>query len=284
MYIKPYKNLTKNYEKNIILAIASLAFAIKSNGSYARSKLRNNNYSGRSSSYYIGFSGVNNYYDLLGSHDIVLNINDLDIPIPIINNLSLGILGGGIEAGYNMKFNNILVGVGLSYIYTSPNIRYFDKTLSSELEKDLYKQLVEVIITSFFQNINCHRINLDASVGYLFENKVTLYAGGIISYNLGKPQNAIPKFEYEGETVVPGFNKKFTSNFGFGFKVGTDIKLTEHLSFNISYRMTWFDTTNDYKEYVEFVNRILKELKVKIRTLGFADIDKMITAGIRYNF
>ncbi len=142
------------------------------------------------------------------------------------------------------------------HIYAKPSYAY----VSDSKKKD--------VITFIDQDISGHRINLDLNVGYVLENKVTLNVGGIVSYNPGKPKYTIPSFD-----------KKTTSDFGFGFKLGTDIKLTECISFDISYRMTWFSTTKDYKDLVKLGGNADA---AKVSELS--RVDKMITAGIRFNF
>lgn len=196
---------------------------------------------------YVGVNGVNVFSDIFTNTSFQGK--------SAMGNLSMSILGGGVEVGYNYNIDNILIGGGLSYIYAAPNYAHVDDTN-------------KLNITSTDQGISGNRINLDINAGYVFEDKVALTLGGIISYNPGKPKY-----------LIAGFDKKTTSDFGFGFKVGTDIKLTESLSFDIAYRMTWFDTTKEYRDVVE---KSGDTDKIKVSKLS--RVDKMLTFGIRFNF
>ena len=175
-----------------------------------------------------------------------------------VGNVSMSTIGGGVEVGYNYNIDNILIGGGLSYIYVAHNYAHVSDDIDDE--KMALLALVD-------QGIN-NRINLDINAGYVFEDKVALTLGGIISYNSGK-------FKY----LIPEIDSKITSDFGFGFKVGTDIKLTESLSFDIAYRMTWFDTTKKYRDVAEE----LKDTNI-IKVSKLSRVDKMLTFGIRFNF
>lgn len=196
---------------------------------------------------YVGLSGVSILNDSTVNSDFK--------GVSAIGNMSTITLGWGLEIGYNAKFDSFLLGAGLSYIYAAPNFKHVAETNKME-------------VAALSQGINGHRINLDINAGYSFEDKVALSIGGIISYNLGKP-----------EYLIKGFDKKTTSDFGFGFKVGANIKLTECISWDVSYRMTWFGTTKDYKDFVK-----LSEKDDAIKVSEFSRVDKMITTGIRYNF
>lgn len=196
---------------------------------------------------YVGVSGVGVLSDAV--------INSSFGGKPAVGNISTISLGYGIEVGYNAKFDDFLLGAGLSYIYAAPNFKYISKD-----------NKIEAVALS--QGINGHRINLDINAGYSFEDKVALSVGGIVSYNPGKP-----------EYLLPLFDKKTTSDFGFGFRVGTNIKLTECVSWDVSYRMTWFGTTKDYKDLVK-----LGKDDDAIKVSELSRVDKMITTGIRFNF
>ena len=208
---------------------------------------------------YVGVNYVNAYNDSV--------TNTVFRGTSAVGNISANTVGGGVEVGYNYNIDNILIGGGLSYIYAAPNYAYVTDTNKSN-------------ITSIDQGISGNRINLDINAGYVFEDKVALTLGGIISYNPGKPKY-----------LIPGFDKKTTSDFGFGFKVGTDIKLTESLSFDIAYRMAWFATTKDYQNFVE---KNKNNLATSVGARGKGDdlvkvsklirVDKMLTFGIRFNF
>lgn len=204
---------------------------------------------------YVGLNGVNVFADTFE--------NALFLGKSAMGNMSMNTLGFGIEAGYNWNFSDILIGGGLSYIYAKPSYGYVSDT-------DTAATGSRVKITSIDQDISGHRINLDLNGGYVFEDKVALTVGAVFSWNPGKP-----------EYTLTGFDKKTTSDFGFGFKLGTDIKLTECISFDISYRMTWFNTTKDYKDFVKKIPSVTDDAK-KVSELS--RVDKMITAGIRFNF
>lgn len=207
---------------------------------------------------YVGLNGVNVFADTF--ENVVLGGKSA------MGNMSMNTLGFGIETGYNWNFSDILIGGGLSYIYAKPSYGYVSDTDTDPKKGSRTK------ITSIDQDISGHRINLDLNVGYILENKVTLNVGGIVSYNPGKPKYTIPSFD-----------KKTTSDFGFGFRLGTDIKLTECISFDISYRMTWFGTTKDYKDFVE-KNKASSGGDDAVKVSELSRVDKMITAGIRFNF
>ena len=174
-----------------------------------------------------------------------------------VGNVSMSTIGGGVEVGYNYNIDNILIGGGLSYIYIAHNYAH----VSDDIDKDI-RELIALVD----QGIN-NRINLDINAGYVFEDKVALTLGGIISYNSGKLKYLM---RYFGKT---------RSDFGFGFKVGTDIKLTESLSFDIAYRMTWFDTEKEYRDLAE-----KSEDTDIIKISKLSRVDKMLTFGIRFNF
>ena len=198
---------------------------------------------------YVGVNYVNAYDDspfnfILGGKSAV-------------GNVSISTIGGGVEVGYNYNIDNILIGGGLSYIYIAHNYAH----VSDDIDKDM-KELIALVD----QGIN-NRINLDINAGYVFEDKVALTLGGIISYNSGKLKYLM---RYFGKT---------RSDFGFGFKVGTDIKLTESLSFDIAYRMTWFDTEKEYRDVAE-----KSEDTDIIKVSKLSRVDKMLTFGIRFNF
>ncbi len=198
---------------------------------------------------YVGVNYVNAYDDspfnfILGGKSAV-------------GNVSISTIGGGVEVGYNYNIDNILIGGGLSYIYIAHNYAH----VSDDIDKDI-KELIALVD----QGIN-NRINLDINAGYVFEDKVALTLGGIISYNSGKLKYLM---RYFGKT---------RSDFGFGFKVGTDIKLTESLSFDIAYRMTWFDTEKEYRDVAE-----KSEDTDIIKLSKLSRVDKMLTFGIRFNF
>ena len=200
---------------------------------------------------YVGVNYVNAYNDSV--------TNTVFGGTSAVGNISANTVGGGVEVGYNYNIDNILIGGGLSYIYTAHNYAYV-----SDADK-------LNIISTIDQGISGNRINLDINAGYVFEDKVTLTLGGIISYNPRKPKY-----------LLPVFDKKTTSDFGFGFKAGTDIKLTESLSFDIAYRMTWFATTKKYRDAMEKSTLPNKEDLIKISKLS--RVDKMLTFGIRFNF
>lgn len=213
---------------------------------------------------YVGLSGIG-----------VLNDSSTGMKTSAVGNMSTITLGWGLEIGYNTKFDNFLLGAGLSYIYATPNFKHIAEANKME-------------VAALSQGINGHRINLDINAGYSFEDKVVLSVGGIISYNPGKPEYTIPKTEYFDEEkrapiTLPAFDKKTTSDFGFGFKVGANFKLTECVSWDVSYRMTWFSTTKDYKDYVKS-NKILLGGDDAIKVSELSRVDKMITTGIRFNF
>lgn len=201
---------------------------------------------------YVGVNYVNAYNDSV--------TNTVFRGTSAVGNISANTVGGGVEVGYNYNIDNILIGGGLSYIYTAHNYAYV-----SDADK-------LNIISTIDQGISGNRINLDINAGYVFEDKVTLTLGGIISYNPRKPKYLL----------LPVFDKKTTSDFGFGFKAGTDIKLTESLSFDIAYRMTWFATTKKYRDAMEKSALPNKEDLIKISKLS--RVDKMLTFGIRFNF
>lgn len=213
---------------------------------------------------YVGVNYVNAYNDSVA--------NTIFRGTSAVGNISANTVGGGVEVGYNYNIDNILIGGGLSYIYAAPNYAHVADINKSN-------------ITSIDQGISGNRINLDINAGYVFEDKVALTLGGIISYNPGKPKY-----------LIPGFDKKTTSDFGFGFKVGTDIKLTESLSFDIAYRMTWFATTKEYRDYIEknktalaaTISGALSGASVKeddlVKVSKLSRVDKMLTFGIRFNF
>lgn len=196
---------------------------------------------------YVGLSGVGVLDDS--------TVNSGFKGISAIGNMSTITLGWGLEIGYNAKFDDFLLGAGLSYIYAAPNFKYVAKDDKGD-------------VTTLSQGINGHRINLDINAGYSFEDKVALSIGGVFSYNPGKP-----------DYLINGFDKKTTSDFGFGFKIGANFKLTECISWDVSYRMVWFSTTNDYKDYVK-----LSKNDDAIKVSEFSRVDKMITTGIRFNF
>lgn len=198
---------------------------------------------------YVGVSGVNAYDDT--------EFNNSFKGSSAAGNMSMINLGYGIEAGYNAKFDDFLFGAGLSYIYAAPNFKYISSIGEGE-----------ITAAKTSQNINGHRINLDINAGYSFEDKVSLSVGGIVSYNPGKPKY-----------TLPGFDKKTTSDFGFGFRVGANFKLTECVSWDVSYRMTWFGTTEDYKDLIK-----LSKNDDAVKVSEFNRVDKMITTGIRFNF
>ncbi len=198
---------------------------------------------------YVGVNYVNAYDDspfnfILGGKSAV-------------GNVSMSTIGGGVEVGYNYNIDNILIGGGLSYIYIAHNYAH----VSDDIDKDI-RELIALVD----QSIN-NRINLDINAGYVFEDKVALTLGGIISYNSGKLRYLMRHF---GKT---------RSDFGFGFKVGTDIKLTESLSFDIAYRMTWFDTEKEYRDLAEESGDT-----DTIKVSKLSRVDKMLTFGIRFNF
>ena len=201
---------------------------------------------------YVGVNGVNVFSDIFANTPFQGK--------SARGNLSMSILGGGVEVGYNYNIDNILIGGGLSYIYAAPNYAHVS---------DANKQ----VITAIDQDVSGHRVNLDINAGYVFEDKVTLTLGGIISYNPGKPKY-----------LLPVFGKKTTSDFGFGFKAGTDIKLTESLSFDIAYRMTWFATTKEYRDFVEKSRSGDPNKEDFIKVSKLSRVDKMLTFGIRFNF
>ena len=202
---------------------------------------------------YVGVNYVNAYNDSV--------TNTVFRGTSAVGNISANTVGGGVEVGYNYNIDNILIGGGLSYIYTAHNYAYV-----SDADK-------LNIISTIDQGISGNRINLDINAGYVFEDKVALTLGGIISYNPGKPKY-----------LMPDFNKKTTSDFGFGFKIGTDIKLTESLSFDIAYRMTWFATTKDYQNFGEKIPSITPNREDIIKVSKLSRVDKMLTFGIRFNF
>lgn len=206
---------------------------------------------------YVGLNGVNVFADTF--ENVALGGRSA------MGNMSMNTLGFGIEAGYNWNFSDILIGGGLSYIYAEPSYGYVSDT-------DTAATGSRVKITSIDQDISGHRINLDLNAGYVLENKVTLNVGAVLSWNPREPKY-----------TIPSFNKKTTNDFGLGLKVGTDIKLTECMSFNISYRMTWFDTTQDYKDFVE-KNKAGLGGDDAMEVSKLKRVDKMITAGIRFNF
>lgn len=232
---------------SIMTAIASMVIV-----SNSKAKL--------SGAYYVGVNYVNAYEDSL--------FNTMFSGTSAAGNMSMSKVGGGVEVGYNYNIDNILIGGGLSYIYAAHNYAYV-----SDADKEYIMPLE--------QDISGNRINLDINAGYVFEDKVALTLGGIISYNPSKPKY-----------LIPNFNKKTTSDFGFGFKVGTDIKLTENLSFDIAYRMVWFATTKDYQNFVEknksslaasLVGKTAKEDDL-VKVSKLSRVDKMLTFGIRFNF
>lgn len=235
---------------------------------------------------YVGLNGVNVFSDILDNAGFRGS--------SAIGNMSNSTLGGGVEVGYNYNIDNILIGGGLSYIYAAHNYAHV-----SDADKSY--------ISPIDQGISGNRINLDINVGYVFEDKVALTLGGIISYNPGKPkytiagQNVPDAISHLGRNInIDSFDKKTTSDFGFGFKVGTNIKLTESLSFDLSYRMTWFATSKDYQSYIEKYSNDMADLYnlnrdpsrgdvlfnandiVKVSKLS--RVDKMLTFGIRFNF
>ena len=201
---------------------------------------------------YVGVNGVNVFSDIFA--------NALLEGKSAMGNLSMSILGGGVEVGYNYNIDNILIGGGLSYIYAAHNYAYVSDANKSDIS------LID-------QGISGNRINLDINAGYVFEDKVALTLGGIISYNPGKPKY-----------LIPGFDKKTTSDFGFGFKVGTDIKLTESLSFDIAYRMTWFATIKEYQDFIKESKSTDRNEENFIKVSKLSRVDKMLTFGIRFNF
>ena len=201
---------------------------------------------------YVGVNYVNAYDDSI--------VNNIFEGKSAVGNISTNIVGGGVEVGYNYNIDNILIGGGLSYIYAALNHAYVSN------DKKIEAALIN-------QGISGNRINLDINAGYVFEDKVALTVGGIISYNPGKPKY-----------LIPGFDKKTTSDFGFGFKVGTDIKLTESLSFDIAYRMTWFATTKEYRDFVEKSKGSVSNKEDFIKVSKLSRVDKMLTFGIRFNF
>lgn len=201
---------------------------------------------------YVGVNYVNAYDDSI--------VNSIFEGKSAVGNISTNIVGGGVEVGYNYNIDNILIGGGLSYIYAALNYAYVSN------DKKMEAALIN-------QGISGNRINLDINAGYVFEDKVALTLGGIISYNPGKPKY-----------LMPDFNKKTTSDFGFGFKIGTDIKLTESLSFDIAYRMTWFATTKDYQNFGEKIPSITPNREDIIKVSKLSRVDKMLTFGIRFNF
>ena len=201
---------------------------------------------------YVGVNYVNAYDDSIA--------NNIFEGKSAVGNISTNIVGGGVEVGYNYNIDNILIGGGLSYIYAALNYAYVSN------DKKMEAALIN-------QGISGNRINLDINAGYVFEDKVALTLGGIISYNPGKPKY-----------LIPGFDKKTTSDFGFGFKVGTDIKLTESLSFDIAYRMTWFATTKEYRDFVEKSRSRDPNKEDFIKVSKLSRVDKMLTFGIRFNF
>ena len=172
----------------------------------------------RLSGTYMGISGVNVFNDSVANAGLQGR--------SAIGNMSTISQGFGIEAGYNTRFDNFLLGAGLSYIYAAPNFKYVAESHKGDVGK------------ISLGGISGHRINLDINIGYsfrYFEDKVALSFSGIISYNPGRP-----------EYLLKDFNKKITDDFGFGFKVGTNFRLTEHISWDLSYRITWFGTTKNY--------------------------------------
>ena len=206
----------------------------------------------RLSGTYMGISGVNVFNDSVANAGLQRR--------SAIGNMSTISQGFSIECGYNEKFDNFLLGAGLSYAYVAPSFKHIVEGGDNDVEATVRGYSVA--------GVSGHRINLDINAGYSFEDKVALSVGGIISYNPGKP-----KYLY------PGFDKKAMSDFGFGFKFGTNFKLTECLSWDFSYRMTWFSTTKDYKDLVEKSGN-----DDMIKVSEFSRVDKMITTGIRFNF
>lgn len=239
IYLKSDKNLIKKIMKNkkIILA-AAIVSVVASASSHAKLN-----------GAYVGINGVNVYDDS--------STNSRFQGISSAGNVSTNTLGYGIEVGYNVKFNNFLLGAGLSYIYAGPDLRHIKSTQGN-------------VAARISGGIIGHRINLDINTGYSFEDKLALSIGGVFSYNPGKP-------EYPAEN----FDKKTTNDFGFGFRIGTNIKLIERISLDVSYRMTWFSTTKDYRN---FIKETSKNDVDKVKVSELSRIDKMITAGIRYNF
>ena len=241
--------------KNIKLFLTMTAIASMIITSNSKAKL---------SGAYVGVNYVNAYNDSVA--------NTIFRGTSAVGNISANTVGGGVEVGYNYNIDNILIGGGLSYIYAAPNYAHVADINKSN-------------ITSIDQGISGNRINLDINAGYVFEDKVALTLGGIISYNPRKPKY-----------LIPGFDKKTTSDFGFGFKVGTDIKLTESLSFDIAYRMIWFTTTKEYRDYIEknktilatAISTALPGTSVKeddlVKVSKLSRVDKMLTFGIRFNF
>ncbi len=197
---------------------------------------------------YIGVSGVGVL------DDSILNGGGINT---VVGNTSTITLGWGLEVGYNAKVDDFLLGAGLSYIYAAPNFKYVSKEGKE-------------MVTGASQGINGHRINLDINAGYSFEDKVALSIGGVFSYNPGKP-----------DYLMEDFNEKTTSDFGFGFKVGANFKLTECVSWDVSYRMTWFSTTKNYKDHIKEISKNDADL---VKVSEFSRVDKMITTGIRFNF
>ena len=197
---------------------------------------------------YLGISGATAFDDSL--------INTKFGGTSAIGNMSTISQGFSIECGYNEKFDNFLLGAGLSYAYVAPSFKHVAKDNKA------------TIGGYSVAGVSGHRINLDINAGYSFEDKVALSVGGIISYNPGKPKY-----------LLSGFDKKAMSDFGFGFKVGTNFKLTECLSWDFSYRMTWFSTTKDYKDLVKKNGN-----DDMIKVSEFRRVDKMFTTGIRLNF
>lgn len=205
---------------------------------------------------HIGFGGVNAFsYSL---YNIVVSLEqELIKPADQTMNIS----GFKIDGGYKVNIDNILLGLDLSYIYTDINA-------GRSLKNDNISKGVLGLL--YAKNINGSRINIDINGGYLLENKVTLIVGGIISYN---PRGA--------DYLILGFDKKATNNFGFGLKFETDIKLTEHISLNTSYRMVWFGMTEEFKES-NSKSLSLKDAQKELSNLDV--IDRILTFGFRFNF
>ena len=114
---------------------------------------------------YVGVNYVNAYDDSI--------VNNIFEGKSAVGNISTNIVGGGVEVGYNYNIDNILIGGGLSYIYAALNHAYVSN------DKKIEAALIN-------QGISGNRINLDINAGYVFEDKVALTLGGIISYNPGK--------------------------------------------------------------------------------------------------